>query len=114
MASTDHVKMNAQPSTSCQLKSTPGGRLKFSLSKLSSEDGLKNGRMTRRTSGIMVRTPSTVANVAPSRMPSQHGMNMTSKRSAATTNTSTGTSAPNRELIGPNEPPNLMSNRSTM
>ena len=63
---------------------------------------------------MIVRTPRTVANVAPRRIPSQHGMNMTSSRIVATTNTSTGTSAPNLELIGPNDPPKSMSNSCTM
>ena len=63
---------------------------------------------------MIVKTPSTVANVAPRRIPSQHGMNITSSRIVPTTKTSTGTSAPNLELIGPNEPPKSMSKRSTM
>src|SRR4249919_2321841 len=109
--------MNDQPRMSCQLPVVPIGdddNESERLSKPSSEPGLKNGRTTRRTSGMIVATPRNVANPAPSRMPSQHGMNMTRRRTIATTSTSTETSAPNLELIGPNEPPKSMLKRSTM
>src|ERR1043165_2475691 len=103
--------MNDQPRISCQLPVTPEGDEESEsvrLSKPSSEPGLKNGSTTSRTSGMIVRIPSTVANVAPSRIPSQQGTNMTSSRIVATTKTSTGTTLPNLELIGPNSPPKSM------
>ena len=96
--------MNDQPRISCQLPSVPIGdeeSERLRLSKPSREPGLKNGRMTRRTSGTIVQMPSTVAKEAPSRMPSQHGMNITSSRTTPTTKTSTGTTEPNLLLIVP-------------
>ena len=60
--------------------------------------------------------PSTVANVAPRRMPSRQGMNMTSRISAPTTNCVSETSAPKPLEIGPNVrlEPALMLNRAMM
>ena len=109
--------MNDQPRISCQLPSVPIGEEeseRLRLSKPSSEPGLKNGSTTSRTSGTIVQMPSTVANVAPRRIPSQQGTNITSSKITPTTNTSTGTTEPNFELIGPNSPPKSMLKRSTM
>src|SRR3954465_8605136 len=109
--------MNDHPRISCQLPLAPAGedeRERERLSKPSSEPGLKKGRPQRRTCWVRVSSPRTVANVAPRRIPSQQGMNITSSKIVATTKTSTGTSAPNLELIGPNEPPKLISNNWRM
>src|SRR4051794_8346276 len=109
--------MNDQPRINCQLPVAPAGDEESDSDRLSnpwSDPGLKSGSTHRRTRGMIVRMPNTVAKVAPSRIPSQQGMNITSNRITPTTNTSTGTSAPNFELIGPNEPPKSMLKRSTM
>ena len=61
--------MNAQPMISCQLPSTPAGRLKPSSRPKSILLGFVKGRKISSTSGTIEAIPSTVANVAPSRMP---------------------------------------------
>src|SRR5689334_10010816 len=109
--------MNDQPRMSCQLPFDPAGdddSESVRLSKPFNEPGLKKGSTQSRTSGMIVSTPRTVANDAPRRIPSQHGTNITSSRIVPTTKTSTGTSAPNLELIGPNEPPKSKPNNWTM
>ena len=108
--------MNAQPMISCQLPWTPAGSPKPSRRPKSILLGLMNGSRTSRTSGIIEATPSTVANVAPSRMPSRHGTNMTSRIAAPTMSCVSETWAPKPLEIGPNVwlEPALMLKRAMM
>ena len=108
--------MKAQPMISCQLPLTPAGRPKPSRLPKSILLGLSSGSSGSSTSGTIEAIPSTVANVAPSRMPRMHGMNMTSKIAAPTTSCVTETSAPKPVEIGPNVVPEpvLMPKRAMM
>ena len=58
--------------------------------------------------------PSTVANVAPRRIPSQPGMNTTRRMIAAVTSTPTDHAEPNLSEIGPYVEPSGIPNRSVM
>lgn len=87
---------------SCQLPVTPAGTLKRSTRPKSILLGWMKGRNTSSTSGIIDTMPSTVANVAPIRMPSRQGTNMTSRMAAPTISCVIETSAPKPLEIGPN------------
>ena len=58
------------------------------------ELGLKNGRKIITVIGSMDRTPSTVANAAPSRIPNQAGMKIASSSAKQTSRTVTPIGAP--------------------
>ena len=108
--------MKAQPMISCQLPWTPAGRPKPSRRPTEILLGCTNGSSTSRTSGIIEATPSTVAKVAPSRMPSRHGTNMTSRIAAPTINWVRETVAPKPLEMGPKVwlEPALMLKRAMM
>ena len=65
-------------------------------------------------SGMIDPMPRMVAKLAPRRMPSQPGMNTTSRITAAVMITPTDQADPNLSEIGPYVPPRGMPNRSVM
>ena len=81
--------MNAQPMISCHEPVTPSGNVVSCTRLKSIEEGWKNGSTMISTSGMIEPIPSTVAKVAPRRMPSQPGMKITTRMIAAVTSTPT-------------------------
>src|SRR5215469_12137710 len=69
-----------QAMTNVALTATPGGAWNPAMLPQWIELGLKNGRKISTVIGSMDRTPSTVANAAPSLIPNQDGMNITRSR----------------------------------
>ncbi len=112
MASTDQVKMKAQPAMYWKLPSTPAGRPKPSRLLHEKSPGEKIGRMINSTSGMIVQIPRMVAKRAPRRIPSQLGTNMISMKTSAVMNVEIPIDAPNFSCSGPNDPPYSIPKRS--